>query len=171
LTFLNINEINIRINAFQFKQNEIEVIVTIELVKIYAEVKISVKNIVILMKYTAQVQLLKRNLVSDSKVQNVEVYMIDSFQDEEASIIILCMMRIRKLDFMSQFNCLLTVCNHACDLFVMLCNYDELQHDYIHNLHMIQHVQNLFLINEVYEKYFSQQEFIDFMKTERQFQE
>jgi len=171
LTFLNINEINIRINAFQFKQNEIEVIVTIELVKIYAEVKISVKNIVILMKYTAQVQLLKRNLVSDSKVQNVEVYMIDSFQDEEASIIILCMMRIRKLDFMSQFNCLLTVCNHTCDLFVMLCNYDELQHDYIHNLHMIQHVQNLFLINEVYEKYFSQQEFIDFMKTERQFQE
>ncbi len=171
LTFLNVNEINIRINAFQFKQNEIEVIVTIELVKIYAEVKISVKNIVILTKYTAQVQLLKRNLVSDSKVQNVEVYMIDSFQDEEASIIILCMMRIRKLDFMSQFNCLLNVCNHACDLFVMLCNYDELQHDYIHNLHMIQHVQNLFLINEVYEKYFSQQEFIDFMKTERQFQE
>ncbi len=34
---------------------------------------------------------------------------------------------------------------------------------------MIQHVQNLFLINEVYKKYFSQQEFIDFMKTERQF--
>ncbi len=171
LTFLNVNEIIIKVNASQFKQNVIKVIVAIELVKIYAEVEISVKNIIILTKYTAQVQLLKKSLVSDSKVQNVEVYMIDSFQDEEASVIILCMMRIRKLNFMSQFNCLLTVCNHACNSFVMLCNYDELQHDYVCNLHMIQHVQNLFLINEVYEKYFSQQEFIDFMKTERQFQE
>ncbi len=169
LIFLNINEIDIRVNASQFKQNEIEVIVAIELVKIYAEVEIFVKNIVILTKYTAQVQLLKRSLVSDSKVRNVEAYMIDSFQDEKASVIILCMMRIKKLDFMSQFNCLLTVCNHACNSFVMLCNYDELQHNYACNLHMIQHVQNLFLINEVYKKYFSQQEFIDFMKTERQF--
>ena len=171
LTFLNINEIDIRIDASQFKQNEIEVIVAIELVKIYAEVEISVKNIVILTEYIAQVQLLKRSLVSDLKVWNVEAYMIDSFQDEEASVIILCMMKIKKLDFMSQFNRLLTVCNHAYDSFVMLCNYDELQHDYAHNLHMIQHVQNLFLINEVYKKYFNQQEFIDFMKTEHQFQE
>ena len=171
LTFLNINEIDIRINASQFKQNEIEVIVAIELVKIYAEVEIFIKNIVILIKYTAQVQLLKRSLVSNSKVQNVEAYMINSFQDKEASVIILCMMRIQKLDFMSQFNRLLTVCNHAYDLFIMLCNYDEFQHDYARNLHMIQHVQNLFLINEVYKKYFSQQKFIDFMKTERQFQE
>ena len=101
LTFLNINEINIRVNASQFKQNEIEVIVAIELVEIYAEVKIFVKNIIILTKYTAQVQLLKKSLVSDSKVWNVEVYMIDSFQDKEASVIILCMMKIRKLDFMS----------------------------------------------------------------------
>jgi len=171
LTFLNVNEIDIKVDASQFKQNEIEVIVAIELVKIYAEVEIFVKNIVILMKYTAQVQLLKRSLISDSKVQNVEAYMIDSFQDKEASVIILCMMKIRKLDFMSQFNHLLTVCNHACDSFVVLCNYDELQHDYAHNLHIIRHVQNLFSINKVYEKYSSQQEFIDFMKTERQFQE
>jgi hypothetical protein len=97
--------------------------------------------------------------------------MIDSFQDKEASVVILCMMRTRKLDFMSLFNHLLTVCNHACNSFVVLCNYDELQHDYACNLHMIRHVQNLFSINEVYEEYFSQQEFIDFMKTERQFQE
>ncbi len=97
--------------------------------------------------------------------------MIDSFQDKEASVIILCMMRIKKLDFMFQFNHLLTVCNHACNSFVMLCNYDEFQHNYTCNLHMIQHVQNLFLINEVYKKYFSQQEFINFMKTEHQFQE
>ncbi len=48
LTFLNVNEIDIKVNASQFKQNEIEVIVAIELVKIYAEVKISVKNIIIL---------------------------------------------------------------------------------------------------------------------------
>jgi len=68
LIFLNINEIDIRVNASQFKQNEIEVIVAIELVKIYAEVEIFVKNIVILTEYTAQVQLLKRSLVSDSKV-------------------------------------------------------------------------------------------------------
>jgi len=81
------------------------------------------------------------------------------------------MMRIKKLDFMFQFNRLLTICNHAHDSFVVLCNYNELQHDYACNLHMIQHVQNLFSINEVYEKYFNQQEFIDFMKTERQFQE
>ena len=101
LTFLNVNEIDIRINASQFKQNEIEVIVAIELVEIYAEVKIFVKNIIILTKYTAQVQLLKKSLVSDSKVWNVEVYMIDSFQDKEAYVIILCMMKIRKLDFMS----------------------------------------------------------------------
>ncbi len=167
LTFLNINEIDIKIDASQFKQNEIEIIVAIKLVKIYAEVKIFIKNIVILMRYTAQVQLLKRSLVLNSKVQNVEAYMINSFQDKKASVIILCMMRIRKLDFMSQLNCLLTVCNHACDSFVMLCNYDELQHDYIRNLHMIRHVQNLFSINKIYEKYFSQQEFIDFMKTER----
>ena len=171
LTFLNINEINIKVDASQFKQNEIKIIVAIELVKIYTEVKISVKNIIIFIEYTAQVQLLKRSLISDLKVQNVEVYMIDSFQDEEASVIILCMMKIKKLDFMSQFNRLLTVCNHACNSFVVLCNYDELQHDYTCNLHMIQHVQNLFLINKVYKKYFSQQEFIDFMKTKRQFQE
>jgi len=171
LTFLNVNKIDIRINASQFKQNEIEVIVAIELVKIYAEVKIFVKNIIILTRYTAQVQLLKRSLVSDSKVQNVEAYMIDSFQDKEASVIILCIMKIKKLDFMSQLNHFLTVCNHARDSFVVLCNYDEFQHDYACNLHMIQHVQNLFSINEVYREYFSQQEFIDFMKTERQFQE
>ena len=125
LTFLNVNEIDIRVNASQFKQNEIEVIVAIELVKIYAEVKISVKNIIILTKYTAQVQLLKRSLVSDSKVQNVEAYMIDFFQDEEVSVIILCMIRIRKLDFMSQLDHFLTVYNHACNSFVVLCNYDE----------------------------------------------
>ncbi len=125
LTFLNVNEINIRVNASQFKQNEIEVIVAIELVKIYAEVKISVKNIIILTKYTAQVQLLKRSLVSDLKVRNVEAYMIDSFQDEEVSVIILCMIKIRKLDFMSQLNHFLTVCNYACNSFVVLCNYDE----------------------------------------------
>ncbi len=171
LIFLNINEINIRIDASQFKQNEIEVIVAIELVKIYAEVEIFVKNIVILTEYTAQVQLLKRSLVSDLKVQNVEAYMIDSFQNEEAFVIILCMMKIKKLNFMSQFNHLLTVCNHACDSFIILCNYDELQHDYAHNLHIIQHVQNLFLINKVYEEYSSQQEFINFMKTECQFWE
>ncbi len=53
LIFLNINEIDIRVNASQFKQNEIEVIVAIELVKIYAEVEISVKNIIILTEYTA----------------------------------------------------------------------------------------------------------------------
>ncbi len=53
LTFLNVNEIDIRINAFQFKQNEIEVIVAIKLVKIYAEVEISIKNIIILTKYIA----------------------------------------------------------------------------------------------------------------------
>jgi len=53
LTFLNINEIDIRINASHFKQNEIKVIVAIELIKIYAEVKISVKNIIILTKYIA----------------------------------------------------------------------------------------------------------------------
>ncbi len=140
LIFLNVNEINIRVDASQFKQNEIEVIVAIELVKIYFEVKISVKNIVILTEYTAQVQLLKRSLVSDLKVQNVEVYMIDSFQDEEVSVIILCMMRIKKFDFMSQLNHFLTVCNYACNSFIMLCNYDELQHDYTYNLHMIQHV-------------------------------
>ena len=122
LTFLNVNEIDIRVDASQFKQNEIEVIVTIELVKIYAEVKISVKNIIILTEYTAQVQLLKRSLVSDLKVWNVEAYMIDSFQDEEASVIILCMMRIKKLDFMSQLNHLLTVCNHAYNSFVVLYN-------------------------------------------------
>jgi len=97
--------------------------------------------------------------------------MIDFFQDKEASVIILCIMRIKKLDFMSQFNCLLTVCNYACNSFIVLCNYDELQHDYAYSLHMIQHVQNLFSINEVYKKYFSQQEFIDFMKTKHQFQE
>jgi len=68
LTFFNINEIDIRINASQFKQNEIEVIVAIELVKIYVEVEIFVKNIVILTEYTAQVQLLKRSLVLDLKV-------------------------------------------------------------------------------------------------------
>ena len=137
MTFLNINEINIKVDASQFKQNEIEVIVAIKLVKIYAKVKISVKNIIILTKYIAQVQLLKRSLISDLKVQNVEVYMIDSFQDKEASVIILCMMKIKKLDFMSQFNHLLTVCNHAYNSFVVLCNYDELQHDYACNLHMI----------------------------------
>jgi len=97
LTFLNINEINIRIDASQFKQNEIEVIVAIELVKIYAEVEISVKNIIILMKYIVQVQLLKKSLVLNSKVQNIEAYMIDSFQDEETSVIILCMMRLENL--------------------------------------------------------------------------
>ncbi len=97
--------------------------------------------------------------------------MIDSFQDEEVSVIILCIMRIKKLNFMSQFNHFLTVCNHAYNSFIILCNYDEFQHDYACNLHMIQHVQNLFSINEVYEKYFSQQKFINFMKTKYQFQE
>jgi len=171
LTFFNINEIDIRIDASQFKQNEIEVIVAIELIKIYAKVKISIKNIIIFMKYTVQVQLLKRSLISDSKVQNVEAYMINSFQDKETSVIILCMMKTKKLDFMSFLNHLLTVCNHACNSFVVLYNYDKLQHDYACNLHMIQHVQNLFSINEVYEEYFNQQEFINFMKIKHQFQE
>jgi len=80
------------------------------------------------------------------------------------------MMRTKKLDFMFLLNHLLIVYNHACNSFIVLYNYDELQHDYVCNLHMIQHIQNLFLINKVYKKYFSQQEFINFMKTERQFQ-
>ena len=53
LTFLNVNEINIKVDASQFKQNKIEVIVAIELVKIYAEVEISIKNIIILTEYIA----------------------------------------------------------------------------------------------------------------------
>ncbi len=52
LIFLNINEINIRINASQFKQNKIKVIIIIKLAKTYAKVKIFIKNIVILTKYT-----------------------------------------------------------------------------------------------------------------------
>ncbi len=68
LIFLNINKIDIRVNASQFKQNEIEVIVAIKLVKIYTEVKIFIKNIIIFMKYIAQVQILKRSLVSNLKV-------------------------------------------------------------------------------------------------------
>jgi len=80
------------------------------------------------------------------------------------------MMKTRKLNFMSLLNRLLTVCNHAYDSFVVLCNYNEFQHDYARNLYMIRHVQNLFSINEVYKEYFSQQEFINFMKTEHQFQ-
>ncbi len=68
LIFFNVNEINIRVNASQFKQNEIKVIVIIKLVKIYTEVEIFIKNIVILTRYTAQVQLLKRSLVLNSKV-------------------------------------------------------------------------------------------------------
>ena len=55
LIFLNINEINIRINASQFKQNKIKVIIIIELVKTYIKVKIFIKNIIILTKYTVQV--------------------------------------------------------------------------------------------------------------------
>ena len=51
LTFLNVNEINIRVNAFQFKQNKIKVIIIIELVKTYIKVKIFIKNIVIFTKY------------------------------------------------------------------------------------------------------------------------
>ena len=55
LIFFNVNEIDIRVNASQFKQNEIKVIIIIELVKTYVKVKIFIKNIVILTKYTAQV--------------------------------------------------------------------------------------------------------------------
>ncbi len=57
-----------RVNASQFKQNEIKVIIVIELVKTYAKVKIFVKNIVILTKYIVQVQLLKKSLILNSKV-------------------------------------------------------------------------------------------------------
>ncbi len=55
LTFFNVNKIDIRINASQFKQNEIKVIVIIELVKTYVKVKIFIKNIVILTRYIIQV--------------------------------------------------------------------------------------------------------------------
>ncbi len=55
LIFFNVNEIDIRVNASQFKQNEIKVIIIIELVKTYVKVKIFIKNIVILTKYTIQV--------------------------------------------------------------------------------------------------------------------
>ncbi len=55
LTFLNVNEIDIRVNASQFKQNKIKVIIIIELVKTYAEVKIFIKNIVIFTRYITQV--------------------------------------------------------------------------------------------------------------------
>ncbi len=55
LTFLNVNEIDIRVNTSQFKQNEIKVIIIIELVKTYIKVKIFIKNIVILTRYTTQV--------------------------------------------------------------------------------------------------------------------
>ncbi len=79
LTFLNVNEIDIRVDASQLKQNEIEVIIAIELVKTYAEVEIPVKDIVILTKYTAQVQLLKRSLALNSKVRNVKAYTVNSF--------------------------------------------------------------------------------------------
>ncbi len=68
LAFLNVNEINIRVNASQFKQNKIKVIIAIELVTTYAEVKIFIKNIVILTKYITQVQLLKKSLILNLKV-------------------------------------------------------------------------------------------------------
>ncbi len=55
LTFLNVNEINIKVNASQFKQNEIKIIIIIKLVKIYVKVKIFIKNIIIFTKYIIQV--------------------------------------------------------------------------------------------------------------------
>ncbi len=126
LTFLNVNEIDIRIDASQFKQNEIKVTVIIALVKIYAEVKISAKNIVILTKYTTQVQLLKKSLALNSKVRDVKAYTINSFQGEKASVVILCMMKIRKFNFMFILNRFLTACSRARDSFVMLCNFNKL---------------------------------------------
>ncbi len=79
LTFLNVNEIDMRVNASQFKQNEIKVIIIIELIKIYAEVEIFIKNIIIFTKYITQVQLLKRSLTLNSKVRDVKAYTINSF--------------------------------------------------------------------------------------------
>ncbi len=97
LAFLNVNGTDIRVGASQSKQNEVEAIVATELAKAYAEAGIPAKDIVILTGYTAQVQLLKRSLALDPKVRDVEAYTVDSFQGEEASVVILCMVGTRKL--------------------------------------------------------------------------
>ncbi len=49
-------------------------------------------------------------------------------------------MKIRKLNFMFILNRLLTACSRARDSFIVLCNFNELQHDHTRNLHMIRHV-------------------------------
>ncbi len=79
LAFFNVNKINIKVNTSQFKQNEIKVIIVIALIKTYVKVKIFIKNIIILTKYTAQVQLLKRSLVLNSKVRDVKAYTVKFF--------------------------------------------------------------------------------------------
>ncbi len=48
------------------------------------------------------------------------------FKDEEAFIVILCIIKIRKLNFMFTFNYFLTVCNRARNSFIILCNFNEL---------------------------------------------
>lgn len=77
LTFLDVKKFIIRVDANRFKQNEIEVTVVTQLIVIYVDVEILIKNIVILTRYIAQIQLLKRILITQLQVQNVEAWTID----------------------------------------------------------------------------------------------
>ena len=97
--FLNTVEISQQININKSKQNKIELMLSIRLARLLIKIKVFAKRIIILIDYTAQKSLINRFVINNIDFNNVKIYIIDEFQEEEFSMMIFNIINNDRFDF------------------------------------------------------------------------
>ena len=121
-TFLNTFEINKRIDVDKFKQHVKKLILISKIARDLIQNEVSSKNIVMLIDYTTQKNLINLILMKHLILNDVQAHIIDAFQKEEASIIIFNIVENDRLNFLKNFKRLLSVVNRAKDELIIICN-------------------------------------------------
>ena len=121
-TFLNTFEISKRIDVDKFKQNVKKLILILKIARDLIQNEVSSKNIVMLIDYTTQKNLINRVLIKHLIFSDVQAHIIDAFQEEEASIIIFNIVESDRLSFLKNFKRLLSVVSRARNELIIICN-------------------------------------------------
>lgn len=133
-----------KVGGNQSSQNEIELQVTLELCQKYIEAGIEAKKITIISRHQGQLKLSKRAIALDTNINLVDTATIDTFQGEEDSVIIMCIVVDQTLGFMSDPRRLLTGCSRARDGLVIICNYKGLKGEYPRKRSVLEYIHKEF---------------------------
>ena len=163
--FLNTFKISKRIDVDKFKQNVKKLIFTLKIARYLIQNKVSSKDIMMLIDYTTQKNLINRVLIKHFIFNDVQVHIIDTFQEEEASIIIFNIVESDRLSFLKNFKRLLNVVSRARDELIIICNWDDLEvNDNRRTLFMLRELKQKFSSTQIYKNVDIESLQIDFMK-------